>query len=44
MGAQAVGFLSGEWRGVSGRPRQQIYWAIAVLVVSMMILALGNSL
>ncbi len=44
LGAQAVGFLSGEWRGVSGRPRRQIYLAIAVLVVSMLILALGNSL
>jgi hypothetical protein len=44
LGGQALGFLSGEWRGVSGRPRRHIYCAIGVLVLSMVILALGNSL
>jgi len=44
LGGQALGFLSGEWRGVSGRPRRHIYCAIAVLVLSMAVLALGNSL
>ncbi|MCL5098201.1 MAG: hypothetical protein M1608_11880 [Candidatus Omnitrophica bacterium] len=44
LGGQALGFVSGEWRGVSGKPRQQIYIAIVILILSMVILALGNSL
>jgi len=44
LGGQALGFLSGEWRGVSGAPRRHIYCAIGVLVLSMAILALANSL
>jgi hypothetical protein len=43
LGGQALGFMSGEWRGVTGRPRAHIYLAIGVLVLSMVILALGNS-
>jgi L-rhamnose-H+ transport protein len=44
LGGQLLGFISGEWRGVSGRPRMQIYSAIAVLVISMLILAAANAL
>lgn len=44
LGGQALGFLSGEWRGVHGKPRLQMGAAILVLVLSMTILALGNSL
>lgn len=44
LGGQALGFMSGEWRGVTGQPRTHISLAIVVLVVSMVILALGNSL
>jgi hypothetical protein len=44
LGGQALGFLSGEWRGVTGKPRRQMGLAILVLVFSMAILALGNSL
>ena len=44
LGGQALGFVSGEWRGVSGKPRTQIYIAIAVLVCSMVILAFGKTL
>lgn len=44
LGGQALGFLSGEWRGITGKPRLHIYLAIVVLLVSMAILALGNSL
>jgi hypothetical protein len=44
LGGQALGFVSGEWRGVTGKPRTQIYLAIGVLIISMVILALGNSL
>ncbi len=43
LGGQALGFLSGEWRGVSGKPRVHIYLAIGILVLSMAVLALGNS-
>ena len=34
-----LGFISGEWRGVHGRPRAYIYAAIMVLVAAMVILA-----
>jgi len=44
LGGQALGFISGEWRGVTGKPRTHISLAIVVLVLSMVILALGNSL
>lgn len=43
LGGQALGFLSGEWRGVSGKPRAQIYLAIAVLLLSMGVFAFANS-
>jgi L-rhamnose-H+ transport protein len=39
LGGQALGFLSGEWRGISGTPRRQIYIAIALLIVAMTIMA-----
>ena len=39
LGGQALGFASGEWRGVHGRPRTYMYAAIAVLVAAMVILA-----
>lgn len=32
VGAQSVGFLSGEWRGVFGRPRQFILAAVFLLL------------
>jgi len=44
LGGQVLGFLSGEWRGVSGAPRWTIYAAIAVLIVAMAILALANAM
>ncbi len=43
LGGQALGFISGEWRGVTGKPRTHIYFAIGVLIASMVILAWGNS-
>ena len=42
IGGQILGFASGEWRGINGKPRKNIYAAILVLVVAMMILGLGN--
>lgn len=44
LGGQILGFLSGEWRGVSGVPRRTIYAAIAVLIVALAILALANAM
>jgi hypothetical protein len=41
-GAQAVGFIGGEWRGIHGRPRWQMYCAIAALIVASVIMAIGN--
>jgi L-rhamnose-H+ transport protein len=42
LGGQLLGFASGEWRGVIGKPRKIIYIAIAVLILSMIILTFGN--
>jgi protein involved in polysaccharide export with SLBB domain len=43
LGGQAVGFLSGEWRGVNGKPRTQMYLAIAIIVVAACVMAFGNT-
>jgi L-rhamnose-H+ transport protein len=42
IGGQILGFASGEWKGVTGKPQQYIYSAVVVLVLSMIILALSN--
>jgi hypothetical protein len=44
LGGQAVGFISGEWNGVMGKPRHQMYAAIGVLIIAALIMAYGNSL
>jgi len=44
LGGQAVGFISGEWKGVLGKPRSQMYIAIVVLILAAVIMAYGNSL
>ena len=43
-GGQLLGFVSGEWRGVLGTPRLQMYLAIALLIAAGVILAYGNTL
>ena len=43
-GGQVLGFVSGEWRGVRGTPRVQMYLAIALLIAAAAILAYGNTL
>jgi L-rhamnose-H+ transport protein len=40
MGGQGVGFISGEWRSVTGKPRHQMYAAIAILLIGVVILVL----
>lgn len=42
LGGQLLGFVSGEWRGVTGQPRRRIYAAILVLIVAMVVLAYAN--
>ena len=44
IGGQILGFSTGEWKGVSGKPRKYIYIAITILIISMIILAIGNML
>jgi L-rhamnose-H+ transport protein len=44
LGGQGLGFISGEWRGVVGKPRMQMYIAIIILVIAAIIMAYGNSL
>ncbi len=44
MGNQAVGFISGEWRGVHGRPRNILFTAIGIFIVAVIILAFANAL
>ena len=43
-GNQLLGFLSGEWRGVHGKPRIQMYLAIAIFLLAAIVLAYGNTL
>jgi L-rhamnose-H+ transport protein len=43
-GNQAVGFLSGEWKNVDGKPRQLMYAALAVLGVAFVIVAISKAL
>lgn len=43
-GSQALGFLSGEWRGVSRGPKSAMALAIAILLVAAGILAYSRSL
>ena len=44
LGGQIVGFLSGEWKWVSGAPLAQIRWAIVLLVCAAAIMSVGNAL
>ena len=44
LGSQGVGFASGEWRLVSGKPRHQMYAAITVLIIAAVVMAYSNVL
>ena len=44
IGGQGVGFISGEWKGVHGQPRNRMYLAIAILIVAAVVMAFGNTL
>jgi len=42
IGGQGLGFVSGEWRGVHGRPRWLMYLAIAALVIATIVMAYSH--
>jgi hypothetical protein len=44
LGGQGVGFVSGEWRGVRGRPRRQMGLALVCLLLAVLLMVLGNLL
>jgi L-rhamnose-H+ transport protein len=44
VGNQAVGFFSGEWRGIRGKPRTQMFSAVAILIFAVIILAYAQTL
>ena len=44
LGKQGVGFIGGEWRGVHGTPRRQMYLAILILITAAIVLAYANIL
>jgi len=44
LGNQAVGFASGEWRGVGGKPLRQMLAALAILILAVVILAYAKTL
>jgi hypothetical protein len=44
VGGQGLGFISGEWCGVRGTPRRQVYLAIATLIVATIVMACANIL
>lgn len=42
LGGQILGFASGEWRGVGGTPRKQVYFAIGLLILAMIVMAVAK--
>lgn len=44
VGGQGTGFISGEWRGVHGKPRLQMYGSIALLILASFIMAYSKTL
>jgi hypothetical protein len=44
LGAQGLGLISGEWRGVHGKPARQMCAAVAILVLAAAIMAYANTL
>jgi hypothetical protein len=44
LGAQGLGLISGEWRGVHGTPVKRMGAAVAILVVAAAIMACASTL
>jgi hypothetical protein len=43
LGGQILGFLSGEWHGIGGAPRRQMYAAIIILIAAMAVMACAKA-
>ena len=43
IGNQVVGFVGGEWKGVTGKPRKTMYLALVVIFIAVVILAYSNT-
>jgi hypothetical protein len=44
VGGQGTGFISGEWRGVYGKPRLQMYGSIALLILASFVMAYSKTI
>jgi L-rhamnose-proton symport protein (RhaT) len=44
VGGQGTGFISGEWRGVHGKPRLLMYGSIALLIIAAFIMAYSKTI
>jgi hypothetical protein len=44
VGNQLVGFVSGEWRGVNGRPRRVMYASLIIILSAVIIFAFSNTM
>jgi len=44
LAGQGVGVVSGEWRGVHGKPITQMFIAIVVLILACIMMAYASSL
>lgn len=42
-GNQIVGFTSGEWKGIKGRPIQQLIFGLLIILLSIIVLAYASS-
>lgn len=42
LGGQGAGFISGEWQGVAGRPRNRMLMAMGLLLLAALLMASGN--
>ncbi|ULQ51972.1 L-rhamnose/proton symporter RhaT [Flavihumibacter fluvii] len=44
IGNQLVGFTGGEWKGIYGKPRKNMYLAIGIILVAVILLAFSNAI
>jgi L-rhamnose-H+ transport protein len=44
LGAQGLGLVSGEWRGIHGKPAVQMFTAVAILTIAAAIMAYASTL
>ena len=42
--ANAMGFVTGEWRGTHRQTRRWLYWGLLLLVLGILALTIGNNL